>query len=167
MNTLEARRTTLGLSRVKLASILDVDRVSIYRHELRNPMSMLWHYALCGVEAFDPAKAREAAANLYRRNTIKARREKLGLTQVALARVLEVSVHSVHRHERGPLCMLWEYALLGIEAEKSGLSAESELQFYETNLDHHRSVQDVTAAAAARSRATRRKPPATNVRSLA
>src|SRR5271166_3205143 len=38
MNTLEARRKKLGLSRVELASILDVDRVSIYRHELHNPM---------------------------------------------------------------------------------------------------------------------------------
>jgi DNA-binding XRE family transcriptional regulator len=50
LNTLKVRRRKLGLSRVKLARIFEVDPASVYRHE-RGAMSALWDYALRGVEA--------------------------------------------------------------------------------------------------------------------
>ena len=50
-NTLQAQRRVLGLSRAALARILEVDPSTVYRQELHNPMSMLWHYALRGIAA--------------------------------------------------------------------------------------------------------------------
>ena len=50
-NTLRAQRRELGLSRAALARILEVDPSSVYRQELKNPMSMLWNYALRGIKA--------------------------------------------------------------------------------------------------------------------
>jgi hypothetical protein len=50
-NTINAQRRTLGLSRVALARILEVDPSTVYRQELQEPMSMLWHYALRGLAA--------------------------------------------------------------------------------------------------------------------
>ena len=52
-----------------------------------------------------------------RRNNLKARRHKLGLSRVALGRILDVDPATIFRRERGPLVALWDYALRGIEAE--------------------------------------------------
>jgi hypothetical protein len=74
-NTLKAQRQNLGLSRAALARILEVDPSSVYRQELRNPMSMLWHYALRGImaEAKDragQAMVREHKADLARKDQL-------------------------------------------------------------------------------------------------
>jgi DNA-binding XRE family transcriptional regulator len=52
-----------------------------------------------------------------RHNTLEARRKKLGLSRVALARILDVDPTSVFRHERGRMSALWDYAMRGVEAE--------------------------------------------------
>ena len=52
-----------------------------------------------------------------RRNNLEARRRKLGLSRVALGRILDVDPATVFRRERGPFVALWDYALRGIEAE--------------------------------------------------
>jgi hypothetical protein len=57
-NTLQRQRKELGLSRAALARILEVDPATIYRQELRNPMSVLWYYALQGIRA--EAKSKES-----------------------------------------------------------------------------------------------------------
>jgi hypothetical protein len=49
-NDFEARRQKLGLGRVALGRILDVDPATVFRHE-RGPFEALWDYALRGVEA--------------------------------------------------------------------------------------------------------------------
>jgi hypothetical protein len=74
-NTLKAQRQELGLSRAALARILEVDPSSVYRQELRNPMSMLWHYALRGImaEARDrrrQAMVRDPKADLARKDQL-------------------------------------------------------------------------------------------------
>jgi hypothetical protein len=50
-NTLLRQRQELKLSRAALARILEVDPSSVYRQEQRDQMSMLWNYALRGIEA--------------------------------------------------------------------------------------------------------------------
>jgi hypothetical protein len=50
-NNLKARRRKLGLSRVALARILDVDPATVYRQERADVLAALWHYALRGIEA--------------------------------------------------------------------------------------------------------------------
>ena len=60
----------------------------------------------------------EEALHPVRRNKMKARRKKLGLSQSELATVLDVDPASIYRHERNDvLPALWDYALKGIEAE--------------------------------------------------
>jgi DNA-binding transcriptional regulator YiaG len=80
-----------------------------------------------GLDVIIPAvpriTAREVIADTLRpvrRNSMKSRRKKLGLSQSELATVLDVDVASIYRHEREHvLPSLWEYALRGIEAEAS------------------------------------------------
>jgi hypothetical protein len=57
-NNLRTRRAALGLSRVALGRILDVDPATVYRREQERPMAALWDYALRGIEA--EAKSRES-----------------------------------------------------------------------------------------------------------
>jgi hypothetical protein len=85
------------------------------------------------------AKVREvvdAIVNPIRRNELKARRRKLGLSLVALGRILEVDPATVFRHERGPLVALWDYALRGIEAEAAHKSSKDEIRSFRSGLDH-------------------------------
>jgi hypothetical protein len=74
-NTLKAQRQKLGLSRAVLARILEVDPSSVYRQELRNPMSMLWHYALKGIMA--EAKDRRGQATVRRHKVDLVRTDRL------------------------------------------------------------------------------------------
>jgi hypothetical protein len=74
-NTLKAQRKALGLSRAALARILEVDPSSVYRQELRNPMSMLWNYALRGLAA--EAKNRTLKAMGRRHRADLAREDQL------------------------------------------------------------------------------------------
>jgi DNA-binding XRE family transcriptional regulator len=50
-NKMKARRKKLGLSQSELATVLDVDPASIYRHERDDVLPALWDYALKGIEA--------------------------------------------------------------------------------------------------------------------
>jgi DNA-binding XRE family transcriptional regulator len=50
-NDMKARRKKLCLSQSELATVLEVDVVSIYRHERDKVLPFLWDYALKGVEA--------------------------------------------------------------------------------------------------------------------
>ena len=59
----------------------------------------------------------KAAIDPIRQNNLRARRRKLGLSRVALGRILGVDPATVFRHERGRMDGLWDYALRGIEAE--------------------------------------------------
>jgi hypothetical protein len=74
-NTLKAQRKALGLSRAALARILEVDPSSVYRQEMRNPMSILWNYALRGLAA--EAKDRERQAMVRMHKSDLARRDQL------------------------------------------------------------------------------------------
>jgi hypothetical protein len=58
-----------------------------------------------------------ALHNPIRRNTLQERRDRLGLSRVALARILDVDPASIFRHERNRMPALWDYALRGVEAE--------------------------------------------------
>ena len=64
-------------------------------------------------------EAIQEITNPIRRNNLEARRRKLGLSRVALGRILDVDPATVFRRERGPLVALWDYAMRGIEAEAS------------------------------------------------
>ena len=62
-------------------------------------------------------EAIQGITNPHRRNDLEARRRKLGLSRVALGRILGVDPATVFRRERGPRVALWDYAMRGIEAE--------------------------------------------------
>jgi DNA-binding XRE family transcriptional regulator len=68
-NDMKARRKKLRLSQSELATIFDVDVVSIYRHERDKVLPVLWDYALKGVEA--------EAANPQARQVLRAFRSGL------------------------------------------------------------------------------------------
>ena len=70
-NTLKAQRQNLGLSRAALARILEVDPSSVYRQELRNPMSMLWHYALRGIMAEAKDRERQAMVRMHKADLVR------------------------------------------------------------------------------------------------
>jgi DNA-binding XRE family transcriptional regulator len=74
--------------------------------------------------------------NPLRQNDLESRRRKLGLTRVALGRILGVDPATVFRRERGPLFALWDYALRGIEAEASSKWDRGELRSFKSNLDY-------------------------------
>ena len=81
-----------------------------------------------------------------RRNDLEARRRKLGLSRVALGRILEVDPATVFRRERGPLSALWDYALRGIEAEAAVKSSKVVIQSYESRLDRASFIPDQLSA---------------------
>jgi hypothetical protein len=70
-NTLKAQRVDLGLSRAVLARILEVDPSTVYRQELRNPMSMLWHYALRGIMAEAKDRERQAMVRMHKADLVR------------------------------------------------------------------------------------------------
>jgi hypothetical protein len=70
-NILKAQRQKLRLSRAALARILEVDPSSVYRQELRNPMSMLWHYALRGVMAEAKDRERQAIVRMHKADLVR------------------------------------------------------------------------------------------------
>jgi hypothetical protein len=56
--------------------------------------------------------------NPIRHNDLLKRRRELGLSRVALGRILGVDPGTVYRQEqKRPMAALWDYALRGIEAE--------------------------------------------------
>src|SRR5262245_37454134 len=76
----------------------------------------------------------DSITNPIRRNDFEARRRRLGLSRNKLARILDVDPSTVFRHERGPMVVLWDYALRGIEAEAA--SGKKDLRSYTAGLDH-------------------------------
>lgn len=66
--------------------------------------------------------------NPLRRNDLETRRLKLGLSRVALGRILGVDPATVFRRERGPLVALWDYAMRGIEAEAASEHAKQHIR---------------------------------------
>jgi hypothetical protein len=81
-----------------------------------------------------------------RKNDLEARRRKLGLSRVALGRILEVDPATVFRHERGPLAALWDYALRGIEAEAADKSGKQVLRDFKSSLSNQTFIPDQFAA---------------------
>lgn len=79
-------------------------------------------------------------SNPLRRNDLEARRRELGLSRVALGRILDVDPATVFRHERGPLVALWDYAMRGIEAEAS--EAKPILRSHKGDLDLQTVIPD-------------------------
>jgi hypothetical protein len=66
------------------------------------------------------SKTREmisAILHPIRHNDLEARRRRLKLSRVALARILDVDPATVYRQERGVMSALWDYAMGGVEAE--------------------------------------------------
>ncbi|MFO1097823.1 MAG: hypothetical protein U1E81_05950 [Xanthobacteraceae bacterium] len=68
------------------------------------------------------------------KNNLEARRRKLGLSRVALGRILDVDPATVFRRERGPLVRLWDYAMRGIEAEAAGKEAKRVIRLHKEQL---------------------------------
>jgi transcriptional regulator with XRE-family HTH domain len=96
-----------------------------------------------GLDVIIPAAPRITAREVIsdflrpvRRNNMKSRRKKLGLSQSELATVLDVDVASIYRHEREHvLSSLWEYALRGIEAEARLPGTRSVLRSMRSEID--------------------------------
>jgi Helix-turn-helix len=59
-----------------------------------------------------------------RQNDLEARRKQLGLSRVALGRILGVDPATIFRRERGPLAALFDYAMRGVEAEAENKSGK-------------------------------------------
>jgi hypothetical protein len=75
-----------------------------------------------------------------RPNDLEARRHRLKLSRVALARILDVDPATVFRQERGVMSALWDYAMRGLEAEAK--LAKSELQSHQASVDRRDFVAD-------------------------
>ena len=58
----------------------------------------------------------------------------LGLSRVALGRILDVDPATVFRRERGPLVGLWDYAMGGIEAEAASKQTKQAIRMYEAQV---------------------------------
>ena len=81
-----------------------------------------------------------------RHNNFEARRRKLGLSRVALGRILDVDPTTVFRHERGPMVTLWDWALRGIEAEAASKPARTVIRNYKSQLDLETFIPEQIAA---------------------
>jgi DNA-binding XRE family transcriptional regulator len=79
-----------------------------------------------------------------RRNDLKARRQRLGLSRGKLARILNVDPATVFRREQGKLSPLWDYAMRGIEAEAQ--QAKPVVRDFKSSLDIQSLVPDQHAA---------------------
>jgi DNA-binding XRE family transcriptional regulator len=79
-------------------------------------------------------------------NNLRTRRVKLGLSRVALGRILDVDPATVFRHEQGPLMPLWDYALRGVEAEAASKSSKMIVQSYRSRLADQTFIPEQLAA---------------------
>jgi len=92
-----------------------------------------------------PAKTREAVKGLLdpiRHNDLRKRRRELGLSRVALGRILGVDPATVYRHEQAPMAPLWDYALRGIEAEAKAKESKEVLRSFKKRLDLETLIPD-------------------------
>jgi hypothetical protein len=70
-----------------------------------------------------------------RHNTLRAQRRELGLSRVALARILVVDPSSVYRQElKHLMSMLWNYALRAIKAEADDKILKSHRRLHKNSL---------------------------------
>ena len=89
------------------------------------------------------SKTREAISAILhpiRHNDLEARRRRLRLSRVALARILDVDPTTVRRQERGVMSALWDYALRGVEAEAK--LAKPDLQSHQAHIDGRDFIAD-------------------------
>jgi hypothetical protein len=84
----------------------------------------------------------DAHPNPIRRNDLEVRRRRLGLSRVALGRILDVDPATVFRRERGPLFALWDHALRGIEAEAADKSSKRVVRDFKSGLDLQTFIPD-------------------------
>jgi hypothetical protein len=82
--------------------------------------------------------------NPIRKNDLKARRRKLGLSHAALGRIFGVDRATVLRHEKGVLSSLWDYAMRGVEAEAQ--ERKQEVRSFKSELDLQSFMPDQLAA---------------------
>jgi hypothetical protein len=75
-----------------------------------------------------------------RRNDMQARRRRLKLSRVTLARILDVDPATVFRQERGVMSALWDYAMRGVEAEAK--LAKPALQSHQASVDSRDFIAD-------------------------
>lgn len=75
-----------------------------------------------------------------RRNDLEARRRRLGLSRVKLAKILDVDPTTVLRQERAVMTALWDYALRGVEAE--AMEAKPALRGHQQTVDDRDTVAD-------------------------
>ena len=97
-----------------------------------------------GLRVLAESKYIKEITNPLRRNDLEARRGKLGLSRVALGRILDVDPATVFRRERGPLAALWDYAMRGIEAEAR--EAKPVLRSHKGDLERQTFMPDQFAA---------------------
>ena len=81
--------------------------------------------------------------NPLRRNNLEARRRKLGLSRVALGRILGVDPATVFRRERGSLVALWDYAMRGIEAEATSKEAKQDIRWHKAHINRPPVMPDI------------------------
>jgi DNA-binding XRE family transcriptional regulator len=102
-------------------------------------------FAYAGRTKKGRSKTREAIAEIrhpIRRNDLEARRRRLKLSRVALARILNVDPATVYRQERGVMSALWDYAMRGIEAEAAMAGSKSALRGHQARVDSRDLVAD-------------------------
>jgi hypothetical protein len=109
-----------------------------------------------------PRQTMKEILNPIRHNDLEARRRALGLSRVALGRILDVDPATVFRQERGVMSSLWDYALRGVEAE--AISARSTLRHYQKGVDCRDMIPDGMDArghkyTAEKMRAAKPRPP--------
>jgi hypothetical protein len=80
--------------------------------------------------------------NPIRRNTLQERRDRLGLSRVALARILDVDPASIFRHERNPMTALWDYALRGVEAEAADRASRQTVRDFKAALNRQKFIPE-------------------------
>jgi hypothetical protein len=93
-----------------------------------------------------PREVIEKILDPIRPNDLERRRRRLGLSRVALGRILGVDPATVFRRERGPLLGLWDYALRGIEAEAASKPAKQVVRRFKNSLDEQTLIPDQFAA---------------------
>ena len=92
--------------------------------------------------------AREAIKDILhpiRHNDLEARRRRLKLSRVALARILDVDPATVYRQERSVMSALWDYAMRGIEAEAKSCGSKAFVRDQQAKVARQAMIPDAVA----------------------
>ena len=92
--------------------------------------------------------AREAIKDILhpiRHNDLEARRRRLKLSRVALARILDVDPATVYRQERSVMSALWDYAMRGIEAEAKSWASKAFVRDQQAKVARQAMIPDAVA----------------------